>query len=245
MTNISSVQSGTTLIIPTKNESSSIGDVLRSAMPLVSETIVVDGHSIDGTVDIARAAGAKVIIDSGRGKGDGLRTAIDAVKNDITVFMDADGSHDPRDISRLVSYLVENDLDLVIGSRIKGGSDEWSGSFGRFIRMMGSHAVLIAINYRWGIRLTDCQNGFRAIRTTVARSIDLRENGFAIEQEMVMKTALNGYRIGEIGCHEYERQSGRSKLNLLSVWPDILRTLVTLTLSRKRVRTSPVSTRVS
>jgi len=223
----------TTLIIPTKNEELNIREVLESAIPLVSETIVVDGHSTDRTINIAKDAGARIIMDSGRGKGDGLRIAIGEASHDIIIFMDADGSHDPQDIPRLISYLQEQNLDLVIGSRIKGGSDEWSGSFGRFIRMMGSHAVLIAINYRWGIRLTDCQNGFRAIRTSVVRSIDLRENGFAIEQEMVMKTALNGYRIGEIGCHEYERRNGRSKLNLLSVWPDILRTFFVLSLFGK------------
>jgi len=234
MTSPESALADVTLIIPTKNEATSIGDVLESAMSRASETIVVDGHSTDRTIEIARAAGARVILDSGRGKGNGLRAAIGEASHDIIVFMDADGSHDPNDIPRLVTHLKEYDLDLVIGSRIKGGSDEWSGSFGRFVRMMGSHAVLIAINYRWGIRLTDCQNGFRAIRTAVARSIGLRENGFAIEQEMVMRTAIHGFRIGEIGCHEFERKSGSSKLNLLSVWPDILRTFLVLSLTKNR-----------
>jgi dolichol-phosphate mannosyltransferase len=102
--------------------------------------------------------------------------------------------------------------------------------------MFGSHLVLLAINYRWGIRLTDCQNGFRAIRTEAGRSIGLQENGFAIEQEMVMKCLIHGLRVGETGCHEYERTMGQSKLNLFTVWPDILRTLVVLSLTRANDR---------
>lgn len=204
-------------------------------MPLVDEVILVDGHSSDGTAEVAAAHGVLVIQDAGKGKGEAVRRGIHAARHDVIVFMDADGSHDPHDIPRLVAAL-EDGFDLVIGSRIRGGSDEWSGDLARFVRMFGSHVVLIAINYRFGIRLTDCQNGFRAIRTSVARSLNLRENGFAIEQEMVMRALLAGYRVGEIGCHEYERRSGESKLNLVRVWPDILRTLVVLSLHRRRPR---------
>lgn len=173
-----------------------------------------------------------VLADTGRGKGEAVRLGIEAASHSQIILMDADGSHDPEDIPRLAEAL-DRGLDMVIGSRIRGGSDEWSGSFGRFVRMMGSHLVLIAINYRFGIRLTDCQNGFRGVHASVAKGLGLRENGFAIEQEMVMRALIKGHRVGEIGCHEYERQHGRSKLNLFRVWPDILRTLVVLSLHRR------------
>lgn len=225
---------GVTLVIPTKNEAATLQAVLESSMSYADETIVVDGGSSDGSKEIATALGARVLVDSGDGKGAGLRLAMEEAGEDIVVFMDADGSHDPGDIPRLVAALQDRDLDLVIGSRIRGGSDEWSGSFGRFVRMMGSHMILIAINYRWGIRLTDCQNGFRAIRTDVARCLGLKEKGFAIEQEMVMRCLIYGCRVGEIGCHEFERRGGASKLSLLTVWPDILRTLIMLSLQPRR-----------
>ena len=230
----------TTLILPAKNEESTLRDEILGVKPYVDKIIVVDGRSTDNSAEIARSLGVDVHVDSGAGKGAALRLGLSKVDTDITVFMDADGSHDPADIPRLVKTLNDEGLDLVIGSRIRGGSDEWSGSFGRFVRMMGSHLVLIAINYRWGVRLTDCQNGFRAIRTHVARKIGLRENGFAIEQEMVMRSLINGYRVWEIGCHEYERKNGASKLNLFRVWPDILRTLIVLSLTRSRVKKRPV-----
>lgn len=199
----------------------------------MDEVIVVDGQSSDGTAEVARALGVRVLTDSGKGKGEAVRRGIEAATHECIVLMDADGSHAPADIPRLAEAL-ERGADLVIGSRIRGGSDEWSGSFGRFVRMMGSHLVLVAINYRFGIRLTDCQNGFRAIRASTGRNLGLRENGFAIEQEMVMRALINGCRVGEIGCHEYERRSGVSKLNLFKVWPDILRTLVVLGLTRRK-----------
>jgi dolichol-phosphate mannosyltransferase len=225
---------GVSLVIPAKNEETTIGEIIEGSRPCVDEIIVIDGHSTDGTVNLARSLDVKVFVDSGEGKGAALRLGLDKASEEVTVFMDADGSHSPGDIPPLVRVLEEENLDLVIGSRIKGGSDEWSGSVGRFVRMFGSHLALLAINYRWGIRLTDCQNGFRAIRTSVGRSIGLRENGFAIEQEMVMRCLINGHRVGETGCHEYERRHGCSKLNLFTVWPDILRTLVVLSLSSSK-----------
>lgn len=225
---------GVSLVIPAKNERATIVDTIEGSRPHVDEIIVIDGHSTDGSVEVARSLDAKVFVDSGEGKGAAISLGLAKASEAVTVFMDADGSHNPGDIPCLIRVLDEENLDLVIGSRIKGGSDEWSGSVGRFIRMFGSHLVLLAINYRWGIRLTDCQNGFRAIRTTVGRNIGLREKGFAIEQEMVMRCLINGYRVGETGCHEYERQQGCSKLNLVTVWPDILRTLVVLTLTSRK-----------
>ncbi len=227
---------GISLVIPAKDERDTLQRILPQALPLVDEVIVVDGHSTDGTAEIASSCGALVLRDVGRGKGQAVRMGIEAASHSTIVLMDADGSHDPADIPRLARAL-EDGFDLVIGSRIRGGSDEWSGDFGRFVRMMGSHLVLIAINYRFGIRLTDCQNGFRAIRASVAKNLGLKEDGFAIEQEMVMRALLAGCKVGEIGCHEYERGYGRSKLNLCKVWPDILRTLVVLSLHRRARRT--------
>jgi glycosyltransferase involved in cell wall biosynthesis len=225
---------GVSLVIPAKNERHTILDVVQGAQRHVDEIIVIDGHSTDGTADLARSLGAKVFLDSGAGKGAAIRLGLAKAREPITVFMDADGSHSPADIPRLLHALEGEQLDLVIGSRIRGGSDEWSGSFGRFVRMFGSHVILLAINYRWGIRLTDCQNGFRAIRTEAGRKIGLNENGFAIEQEMVMKCLIHGLRVGETGCHEYERKTGESKLNLFKVSPAILRTVVVLSLSRAK-----------
>ena len=206
------------LVIPAKNESASIHDIINQAKPFVAEVLVIDGHSTDTTREVAEQAGARVVLDNRKGKGDGLRVGIREAAGNIIVFIDADGSHDPHDIPRLVQPIIDGKADMVIGSRMTGGSDELHGDFSRFIRMTGSHILLLVINYRWNIRLTDCQNGFRAIRTDVARAINLTENVHTIEEEMVMKCLKHKYIIGEVPSHEYERKFGGSTLNLLKTW---------------------------
>jgi len=208
----------TTLIIPAKNEGATIEDVLRSSRPFADDILVVDGHSTDNTREIAQKIGARVASDHGKGKGDGVRVGIQEATGDILVFIDADGSHAPQDIPRLVQPILEGNADMVIGSRMTGGSDELHGTVNRFIRMTGSHIILLLINYRWNIRLTDVQNGFRAIKTQVARKLNLTENSHSIEQEMVMKCAKQGYRLAEVPSHEYERRYGKSTIQLKTAW---------------------------
>lgn len=84
--------------------------------------------------------------------------------------------------------------------------------------MIGSDIILIAINYRFKVRLTDSQNGFRAIRTCVARALDLKENITTIEQEMTIKCLKKGYRVCEVPSHEYARRHGESIIKLRKVW---------------------------
>ena len=84
--------------------------------------------------------------------------------------------------------------------------------------MIGSDIILIAINTRFKVFLTDSQNGFRAIRTDVARQLGLKENITTIEQEMTIKCLKKGFRIGEVAAHEYARRSGQSSIKLRKVW---------------------------
>lgn len=215
-----------TVVIPTKNEQRTIGQIVDSARHYGDEVLVVDGHSTDATLEIARKAGARTITDGGRGKGDGLRVAISEAPGDILVFIDADGSHDARDIPNLVKPITDGKADLVIGSRMLGGSDEFHGEASNWIRTVGSGILTLAINYRWHVRLTDCENGFRAIDRDVARSLNLRSNGFEIEQEMVMKALRKRYRVAEVPSHEYPRISGRSHIKVWRVWHRFLWSLI-------------------
>ena len=109
-----------TVVIPAKDEEGLIGEIVDQVKPYADEVLVVDGHSRDRTPDIAAAHGARVIRDRGHGKGDALRLAMDEATCEIVVFIDADGSHDPHDIPRLVAPIRAGDADLVIGSRGKG-----------------------------------------------------------------------------------------------------------------------------
>ena len=206
-----------TIVIPTLNEAATAGEVIHLAEPFASDILVVDGYSTDGTAEIARSLGLLVIYDHGKGKGDAIRATIPHLRREITVFIDADGSHDPHDIPALVQPIVDGRADHVTGSRLIGGSSELHGGFDEFFRLMGSSFITACINHRFGVKLSDSQNGFRAIRTDVLRSLNLRENITTIEQEMIIKTLKRGYRMAETPSHEPKRKGGVSKIDIRKV----------------------------
>ena len=205
------------VVIPTKNEEINIGWIIEGAKKYADEIFVVDGHSTDRTREIAEKCGVPVYLDHKKGKGDGIRVGIEKAQGDIIVFIDADGSHLPEDIPKLAAPIKAGECDHVTGSRMRGGSDELHGDLGKFIRMVGSDIITLGINYRFNVRLTDSQNGFRAIRRDVAQQLDLKENITTIEQEMIIKTLKLGYCVKEVPTHEYARRGGESKINVSKV----------------------------
>jgi dolichol-phosphate mannosyltransferase len=207
-----------TVVIPARDEEGLIGEIIDAVRPSCHEVLVVDGHSKDRTREIAATHGARVVLDHGKGKGQAMRLALEEATGDIVVFIDADGSHDPRDIPALVAPIAAGQADLVIGSRGRGGSDELHGTVEQLIRYIGSQIIMLGINYRWNVRLTDSQNGFRAIRRDVGRRLGLTSNLTTIEQEMMMKALKQGFRVSEIPSHEYERKWGTSKVVVWKLW---------------------------
>ena len=207
-----------TVVIPAKNEEGLVGEIVDAVRPYAHEVLVIDGHSDDRTRDIAIEHGARIALDRGKGKGDALRLALDEAAGDIVVFIDADGSHEPKDIPAMVAPIATGEADMVVGSRGKGGSDELHGTLEQLIRYVGSQLIMLGINYRWDVRLTDSQNGFRAIRRDVGRRLGLTSNLTTIEQEMLMKALKKGYRVSEIPSHEYERKWGTSKVVVWKLW---------------------------
>lgn len=201
-----------TIAILARNEEKNIASAVESVAPFGDEILVIDGNSIDRTREIAKSLGAAVHTDDGGGKGDGIRKAIEVAAGDVLVFIDADGSHDPKNIKAMIAPILADEADLVIGSRWTGGSDELGGDISKFIRSTGSSVITLAINYRWGVHLTDSQNGFRAIATRAARQLHLTEKIFTIEQEMMMECLRLGFRVSEVPAHEYRRQSGESQI---------------------------------
>ena len=208
-----------TVVIPTKDEEGLIGEIVDTVRPYTDEILVVDGHSRDRTREVAAEHGARVILDAGRGKGEAVRRGLDQTTTGIVVFIDADGSHEPRDIPKLVEPIRSGHADLVIASRQTGGSDELHGTLEQFIRYIGSQLIMLAINYRWNVRFTDSQNGFRAIRRDVGLRLGLTSNLTTIEQEMEMKAIKQGFRVQEVSSHEFERRWGTSKVVVWKVWP--------------------------
>lgn len=215
-----------TAVVPAKNEAGTLLPLLHYLQRLADEVLLIDGHSTDGTQEVAAALGVRVIPDNGRGKGAALRRGLLEARNEFIVFLDADGSHDPREIPGLLEPLARDQADHVSGSRMLGGSEELHATLKQSIRLFGSQVVTLLINYTQGVRLTDCQNGFRAIRRSVALDLGLAEDIHSIEQEMIIKTVRCGYRLLEVPTHEFARANGDSTFRIREVWRRFLLSLL-------------------
>ena len=206
------------VVIPALNEEQTIVEIIEGCKPHADELIVVDGHSQDRTREVSEEHGARVILDNKKGKGEAIRHVIGFVSGDIIVFIDADGSHDPNDIPKLVAPLKSGEADHVSASRLIGGSSELHGGFDECFRLMGSSFITACINWKYKVQLSESQNGFRAIKTEVIKQLGLVEDITTIEQEMIMKTLRKGFRMAEVPSHEHKRKQGYSKISLRRVW---------------------------
>jgi dolichol-phosphate mannosyltransferase len=224
------------VVVPTLDEEATIGKVLADVRPYADELLVVDGHSRDRTRQVAESLGVRVVGHEGKGKGSAIRRGLEVAAHPVVVFIDGDGSHEPSDIPRLVEPIHRGEADLVIGSRMTGGSDELFSDAAELVRLTGSMIINLAINYRWNVRLSDTQNGFRAVRREVARSLGLVEERTTIEQEMVMEALRAGHRVVNVSSHEYRRQGGESKVIVSRVWPWYVLNVLRHVLRRDRPR---------
>ncbi len=207
-----------TIIVCARNEAKNLPMLLPRLRSFGYEVLLVDGHSTDETCEIAERYGVRVIEDRGKGKGDAIRLGIQEAKGDYVLFIDADCSHEPNHIPRLVAPLLEGKADHVIGSRMLGGSEELYCDFPQLIRLLGQQTITLGINYRFRSELTDPQNGFRAARRDALLKLDLREDLTTIEQEMTIKSLRHGLRVVEVPTHEYKRHFGESKIQVEKVW---------------------------
>ena len=204
-----------TIIIPAYHEAKQIRNIILRSKKFSKNIIVaLAKRSKDNTEKIALLTGARVIKDSGGGKGDGMRTAAGSVKDGIIVFIDADGSHIPEDIPKIVKPILEDRADMVIASRFLGGSEELHGDFNKFLRMFFSMCIAQIINWRFKTAIMDTQNGFRAIKTETLKKLNLISKHTEIETEMVMKCFKKNKRILEVPSRELKRKYGVSNLSL-------------------------------
>lgn len=197
------------IIIPTHNEAQAIGRVLAELSPdLVSEVIVVDSNSNDGTPEIARKMGAHVVQEPRRGYGRACLTGLaHANAPDVVVFLDGDYSDRPAELPILLAPIINGSADIVLGSRLNGknnrGALPWHQSFGNRLA-----AGLIRLLY--GVKVSDL-GPFRAGRADVLRALALEEPTYGWAVEMILKGALAGLRIVEVPVSYYPR-IGKSKI---------------------------------
>lgn len=201
------------IIIPTKNESEGLEKILKSVKKYAQEIIVVDGHSNDGTHEIAKKLGARFCLDHKKGKGDAVRIGVKKATGTILIIFDADGSPNAKDIPLLVKTLNNTKADMVTTSRRTGGSFDFNLNIEGIIRTMGSDFMAYLVNKRFGTNFSDVLYNFRAIRASKAKALRLEANGFDIEQEMLVTALKNNMKVIEIPSREYRRKWGVSKLS--------------------------------
>ena len=198
------------IVIPTRNEREGIARVLADLPAnLVTEVIVVDHNSTDGTTEIAARWGARVICEPRRGYGQACLTGLAcASRPDIVAFLDADYSDRPAELPRLLLPLFEGHADISLGSRLADPASAralpWHAAFGNRLA-----AALIARLY--GLNISDL-GPFRAARFSVLQALSLEEKTYGWAVEMILKGAIQGFRVVEVPV-SYHPRIGKSKIS--------------------------------
>jgi glycosyltransferase involved in cell wall biosynthesis len=198
------------VVVPTHNEAKSIGRVLAELpAEIVTEVLVVDSNSTDGTPEIASKMGARVLLEPRRGYGRACLTGLAAVNNpDVVVFLDGDYSDRPDELPLLLNPIIDGHADITLGSRLgtqsNHGAMAWHAVFGNRLA-----AALIRLLY--GARISDL-GPFRAARADVLRRLELQENTYGWAVEIILKGTLGGFRVVEVPVSYYPR-IGKSKIS--------------------------------
>ena len=223
------------VVIPARNEARNIGHVLTALPPGIGEVILVDGNSIDGTVEAALCVhpNLNVVRQSRRGKGNALAAGFAASSGDYIVMIDADGSMDPAEIHDFVAAL-ERGADYAKGSRFchGGGSQDIS-----LLRGAGNKALNGVTNFLFSTRFSDLCYGFNAFRRECLEAFDLPDahdtsveavwgDGFEIETLINVRVAKSRLRITEVPSFEHPRRSGNSNLHTFRDGARVLMTIL-------------------
>jgi len=231
------------IIVPARNEAKNL-EIVLPQLPEVHEIIVVDGHSVDGTAEVARRVrpDVDVITQTRRGKGNALVCGFERATGDIIVMFDADGSADAAEIPRFVDALMRG-ADVSKGSRyMAGGASEDI----TLHRNLGNRMLNLLTNALLGTRYTDLCYGYNAFWRRVLPALDLPPvhlpdeagamawgDGFEIETLLNCRFAQNRLRVVEVPSVELSRIHGESNLHAIS---DGLRVLRTVLDERRRWR---------
>jgi glycosyltransferase involved in cell wall biosynthesis len=198
------------VIIPTHNEAQAIGRVLGDLpSSLVTEVIVVDSNSSDGTPGIAARMGARVVQEPRRGYGRACLTGLATANSpDVVVFLDGDYSDRPSELPILLAPIIEGRADITLGSRLHGRN---SAEALPWHQVSGNRLAAGLIRLLYGLKITDL-GPFRAGRADVLRTLALEETTYGWAVEMILKGALAGYRVVEVPVSYYPR-IGKSKIS--------------------------------
>lgn len=223
------------VIIPVFNEEVTIGDIVTRTKKTMEklrvsyEVLVVDDGSDDRSADVAQERKAIVLRDFHQGKGFALRSGFRQAKGELVVTLDADGSHKPEEIPLVLRYLMEDKADFVIGSRF--ANSEANKTKIPKINRAGNKLFNNLTGYLTGVKISDSQSGFRAIRASLINKMKLSSHGYEVESEMLVKALRMGARVMETPISFDQRTVGNSKLDPLRDGTRILYAIIASYLS--------------
>ncbi|AEC52036.1 fused dolichol-phosphate mannosyltransferase/uncharacterized protein [Pyrococcus sp. NA2] len=203
------------IILPTMNEEKAIGKIIPQIketldkMGVSYEIIVVDKSS-DRTPEIAKSLGAKVIKQKGKGYGDAYLEGFKVARGKYIVMLDPDGSYDPREIPKFLEVLMNENVDFVIGSRLRGKIEP--GAMPWLHRYIGNPILTKILNILFKVGISDAHCGFRAIKKEALQKLSLKCKGMEFASEMIIEAAKVGLKIKEIPI-TYHPRIGESKLH--------------------------------
>lgn len=216
--------SSVSVVIPTLNEAQNLPHVLPRIPAWVQEIILVDGHSTDNTIEVARqlCPNIKIVMQEGKGKGAALRSGFAKATGDIVVMLDADGSTDPTEIPVFIGALLAG-ADMVKGSRFLqgGGTSDMS-----FHRKLGNWGFTFMVRRFFGGNYTDLCYGYAAFWRHILPQLNLDGDGFEIETMINVRALCSGLRVAEVPSFEFERIHGVSNLRVVRDGFRVLRTIV-------------------
>jgi glycosyltransferase involved in cell wall biosynthesis len=198
------------VVIPTHNEAQSIDRVLADLpADIVTEVLIVDSNSTDGTPEIGAKMGARVVQEPRRGYGRACLTGLAAANSpDVVVFLDGDYSDRPAELPLLLAPIIDGRADITLGSRL--GKQSIRGAL-PWHQVLGNRLAAGLIRLLYGLEISDL-GPFRAGRAEVLRRLELRENTYGWAVEIILKGTLGGFRIIEVPVSYYPR-IGKSKIS--------------------------------
>ena len=193
------------VVIPVYNEEVFVATTVKRVIStgVVSEIIIVDDFSTDGTRDVLKSLEKKlstskcrinlIFQERNQGKGAALRRGFRSVTKDIIIIQDADLEYDPKDYPKLIEPILDDRADVVYGSRFKGGTSRVLF----FWHMLGTKFLTLFSNMLTNLNLTDMETCYKVFRTEVLEDITLTSDRFGFEPEITAKLAKKGFRIYE------------------------------------------------
>jgi glycosyltransferase involved in cell wall biosynthesis len=217
------------VVVPTLNEAANLPHVFARLPGGLHEVILVDGHSTDDTIAVARLLrpDIRVVLQSGRGKGDALACGFAAARGDIIVMIDADGSTDPAEMPRFVEALLGG-ADFAKGSRFMPGAGSADITP---LRRLGNRVLNGVVNTLFGTHYTDLCYGYNAFWRSCLPHMSVTCSGFEVETLINVRIAKAGLKVAEVPSFEAERLHGESKLSVVRDGRRVLTTIV-----RERLR---------